>query len=53
MLSSQVSECLRHTEDCVQQAALQTDPKLRQNYSILAACWLKLGQRLSELSADE
>jgi len=49
-LNNQVSECLRHAEDCVQQAASQTDPKLRQDYLILGACWLKLSSELSELA---
>ena len=47
-LSDQVSECLRHAEDCVQQAALQTNPELRQDYLIIAACWLKLSSELSD-----
>jgi hypothetical protein len=52
MLSSQVLECLRHADDCVQQAASLTDPKLRQDYLIIAGCWLKLSRELSELPAD-
>ena len=52
MLSDHVRECLLHAEDCVQQAATQTDPKLRQDYLIIAACWLKLSRELSELPAD-
>jgi hypothetical protein len=50
MLSDQVRECLRHAQDCVQQAALQTDPKLRRNYLIIGGCWLKLMSELSELA---
>ena len=46
MLSNQVRECLRHAEDCMQQAATQTDPKIRQDYLIMGACWLKLIQVL-------
>jgi len=42
MLSDRVRECLRHGEDCMRQAATQTDPKLRRDYLIIAACWLKL-----------
>jgi hypothetical protein len=52
MLSNQVRECLWHAEDCMQQAATQTDPKLRRDYLIIAGCWLKLTQELSELPAD-
>ncbi|MGB8633597.1 MAG: hypothetical protein WCD69_30190 [Xanthobacteraceae bacterium] len=50
MLNNQVRECLRHAEDCMQQATTQTDPKLRRNYLIIAACWLKLSSELSELA---
>jgi hypothetical protein len=49
-LSDQARECLRHADDCAEQAALQTDPKLRQNYLIIGACWLKLSSELSELA---
>ena len=52
MLSNQVRECLRHAEDCMQQAATQTDPKLRRDYLIIGACWLKLIRVLSEPPAD-
>jgi hypothetical protein len=52
MLRDQVRECLRHAQDCLQQAASQTDPKLRQDYFIIAGCWLKLSRELSELPAD-
>jgi hypothetical protein len=47
-LSNQVYECLRQAEDCVQQAASQTDPRLRQDFLIITACWLKLGYELSD-----
>jgi hypothetical protein len=46
----QVRECLRRADDCVQEATSQTDPKLRQDYLILGACWLKLSSELSELA---
>jgi hypothetical protein len=52
MLNYQIRECLRHAEDCVEQAATQTDPKLRQDYLIIGGCWLKLVRELSELPAD-
>jgi hypothetical protein len=52
-LNNQVSECLRHAEDCVQQAASQTDPKLRQDYLIIATCWLKLSYELSDQLAGK
>jgi len=49
-LSDQVRECLRQAEDCVQRAASQTDPKLRRDYLIIGACWLKLSSELSKLA---
>jgi hypothetical protein len=49
MLSDRVRECLRHGEACMQQAAIQTDPKLRQDYLIITACWLKLIRELERL----
>jgi hypothetical protein len=52
MLSNRVRECFRHAEECMQQAATQTDPKLRRDYLIIGACWLKLIRELSELPAD-
>jgi len=52
MLTNQVRECLRHVEDCMQRAAVETDPKLRRDYLIIGSCWLKLSQELSEMSAD-
>jgi hypothetical protein len=52
MLSNQVRECLLHAEECMQQALAQTDLKLRRDYLIITACWLKLGDELSELAAD-
>jgi hypothetical protein len=52
-LNDHVRECLRHAEDCVQQAASQTDPKLRRNYFIIGACWLKLSYELSDQLASK
>jgi hypothetical protein len=51
MLSNQVRECFCHAEECMQQAATQADPKLRRNYLIIGACWLKLIRELTELPA--
>jgi hypothetical protein len=45
-LSDQVRECLRHADNCVEQAVSQTDPKLSRNYLVIAACWLKLSDEL-------
>jgi hypothetical protein len=36
----------------MQQALAQTDLKLRRDYLIITACWLKLSRELSELAAD-
>jgi len=52
MFSDQVRECLRRADDCVQQAASQTDSELRKHYFIMGGCWLKLSQELSELPID-
>jgi hypothetical protein len=52
-LNDQVRECLRHADDCVQQAASQTDPKLRRNYLIIGTCWLKLSYELSDQLASK
>jgi hypothetical protein len=52
ILSNQVRECFRHAQDCMQQAAIQTDPKLRRDYLIIGACWLKLIREVSELPAE-
>ena len=41
-LNDHVRECLLHAEDCVQQAASQTEPTRRREYLIIGACWLKL-----------
>jgi hypothetical protein len=51
-LSNHVSTCLRHADDCLQQAALQTDTELRQDYLITAAFWLKLSYELSDQLAN-
>jgi hypothetical protein len=51
-LSDQLSDCILHAEDCVQQAASQTDPKLRQDLLIITACWLKLSYELSKQLAN-
>jgi hypothetical protein len=52
MLSNQVRECFRHAEECMQQAAIQTDPKLRRDYLIIGSYWLKLIREISELPAN-
>ena len=41
-LSAEIRDCYRHAEDCVRQAAAQTDPKLKQDFLDLEARWLSL-----------
>jgi hypothetical protein len=43
-LSEQVRECLRHAEECAQQANLQLDPKLAGDYLDLERRWLRLAR---------
>jgi hypothetical protein len=43
-LSRQVQQCLRLAEDCARKAALQSDPKLRQDFQDMEARWLKLAR---------
>jgi len=52
-LNDHIRECLRHAEDCVQEAASQTDPKLRRDYLIIGGCWLKLSYELSNQLASK
>ena len=52
-LNDHIRECLRHAEDCVQEAASQTDPKLRRDYLIIGGCWLKLSYELSDHFASK
>ena len=52
-LNDHVRECLLHAEDCVQQAASQTEPTRRREYLIIGACWLKLCYELSDQLASK
>jgi hypothetical protein len=52
-LNDHVRECLRHAEDCVQEAASQTNPKRRREYLSIGACWLKLCYELSDQLASK
>jgi hypothetical protein len=40
MLSDRVRECLHHGDECMRQAAAQTDPKLRRDYLIIGRSML-------------
>jgi hypothetical protein len=52
MLDNRVRECFHHAEECMQQAAIQTDPKLRRDYLIIGSCWLKLIREITELPVN-
>jgi hypothetical protein len=41
-VSAEIRECLERAADCVRQAELERDPKLRQDFLDLARRWRKL-----------
>jgi hypothetical protein len=43
-LSEEIRECYRHAGDCVRQAAVQADPKLKQDFLDLELRWLFLAR---------
>ncbi len=43
-LTENIRECYRHAEDCERQAAVQTDPSLRQDFLDIATRWIKLAE---------
>jgi len=43
-LSAEIRECHRHAESCAQQAAAQTDPKLKSDFLDLELHWLFLAR---------
>jgi hypothetical protein len=43
-LSEQIRECLRHAEDCAEQAAAQSDPQLKQDFLDTERRWLFLAR---------
>jgi hypothetical protein len=43
-LSEQVRECYMHAEHCAQQAGLQTDPKLKNDFFEMEERWLTLAR---------
>jgi hypothetical protein len=57
-LSAEIRECYRHAENCAQQAAAQTDPKLKDDFLNLELRWLFLARsyefthRLSDFSDE-
>jgi hypothetical protein len=57
-LSAQISDCLRHAEDCARQAAGQTCPKLKADFLDMERRWLSLArsyeftERINDFSAE-
>ena len=57
-LSEQIRECLRHAEDCARKAAVQSCPKLKQDFFELEQRWLFLArsyeftERLNDFSDE-
>ena len=57
-LSAQISDCLRHAEDCARQAAAQTCPKLKADFLDMERRWLFLArsyeftERINDFSAE-
>jgi hypothetical protein len=43
-LSSEVSECLRHAEECAARAKCEPNPALRRDYFDMELRWLKLAR---------
>jgi hypothetical protein len=42
--SEQVRECLQHADDCARQAAVHTDPKIKEDFLDLERRWLSLAR---------
>jgi hypothetical protein len=45
-LSEQIRDCLQHAEDCARKAAVQTDPRLREDFLRLEKRWLDLARSM-------
>jgi hypothetical protein len=43
-LSPEVTECLRHADDCSQRAKYEPDPRLRRDFFDMELRWLKLAR---------
>jgi hypothetical protein len=43
----EVPDCFRQAEECAQRSNAQTDPKLKQQFLLLARLWLTLANRLN------
>jgi hypothetical protein len=44
--SEQIRECFRQAGECAEQSNAQTDPKVKQQFLVLARLWLILADRL-------
>ena len=42
----QIRQCFRHAAECAQQSNAQIDPKVKQQFLVLARLWLMLADRL-------
>jgi hypothetical protein len=40
--TEQIRECFRQAAECAQHSDAQTDPKVKQQFLVLAQLWLKL-----------
>jgi hypothetical protein len=45
--TDQIRDCFRQAEECAQQSDAQIDPKLKQQFLLLARLWLRLADRLN------
>ena len=50
--SEQVSECVRHAEECARQAKAQTNPKFQQDFLDLERRWLRLARSYKRSSGS-
>ena len=50
--SEQVSECVRHAEECARQAKAQTNPKFQQDFLDLERRWLRLARSYERSSGS-
>jgi hypothetical protein len=57
-LSDEISACYEHAEYCARKAAVETVPRLRQDYRALEQRWLslarsyELSERLTDFSGE-
>ena len=51
--TGQIRECFRQAAECAQQSDAQTDPKVKQQFLLLARLWLILADRLDLNSSTD